>query len=91
MHSIEPRCAVHIEVRLSEASWNDKSQRFKNTTPPAPCFSFEGLLEHDPEKWKPVFPRDKRATRLRGDHAQTKKGDEIMVLDRIMIQKKEPC
>ena len=29
-------------------------------------------LEHDPEKWKPVFPRDKRGTRLRGDHAQTK-------------------
>jgi aspartyl-tRNA(Asn)/glutamyl-tRNA(Gln) amidotransferase subunit A len=29
-------------------------------------------LEHDPEKWTPVFPRDKRGTRLRGDHAQTK-------------------
>ena len=28
-------------------------------------------LEHDPEKWVPVFPRDKRGTRLRGDHAQT--------------------
>jgi hypothetical protein len=27
-------------------------------------------LEHDPEKWVPVFPRDKRGTRLRGDHAQ---------------------
>jgi hypothetical protein len=26
--------------------------------------------EHDPEKWKPVFPRD-NAKRLRGDHAQT--------------------
>ena len=22
-------------------------------------------LEHDPEKWVPVFPRDKRGTRLR--------------------------
>src|SRR6185436_1830890 len=30
------------------------------------------LLEHDPEKWIPVFPRDKRGTRLRGDHAQTR-------------------
>jgi len=30
-------------------------------------------LKHDPEKWKPAFPRDKRGTRLRGDHAQTKK------------------
>ena len=30
-------------------------------------------LEHDPEKWEPVFPRDKRGTRLRGDHAQTKR------------------
>jgi predicted amidohydrolase YtcJ len=29
-------------------------------------------LEHDPEKWTPVFPRDKRGTRLRGDHAQSK-------------------
>jgi len=27
---------------------------------------------HDPEKWAPVFPRDKRGTRLRGDHAQIK-------------------
>jgi hypothetical protein len=27
-------------------------------------------LEHDPEKWVPAFPRDKRGTRLRGDHAQ---------------------
>jgi hypothetical protein len=29
-------------------------------------------LEHDPEKWVPVFPRHKRGTRLRGDHAQIK-------------------
>jgi hypothetical protein len=37
-------------------------------------------LEHDPEKaclaldagWVPVFPRDKRGTRLRGDRAQIK-------------------
>src|SRR5437879_11461638 len=42
--------------------------------------AFHGGLEHDPEKacpaldaeWAPVFPRDKRGTRLRGDHAQTK-------------------
>ncbi len=26
------------------------------------------------EKWKPVFARDKRVTRLRGDHAQIKIG-----------------
>ena len=25
--------------------------------------------KHDPEKWEPGFPRDKRGTRLRGDHA----------------------
>jgi hypothetical protein len=30
-------------------------------------------LEHDPEKWTAVFPRDKRGTRLRGDHAQSKR------------------
>src|SRR5438552_6326150 len=29
-------------------------------------------VAHDPEKWVPVFPRDKRGTRLRGDHAQTR-------------------
>src|SRR6202049_4474439 len=28
-------------------------------------------VEHDPEKWAAVFPRDKRQGRLRGDHAQT--------------------
>jgi hypothetical protein len=30
------------------------------------------LPEHDPEKWKPVFPRANRGTRLRGNHAQTR-------------------
>src|SRR6516164_2383539 len=34
-------------------------------------------LKHDPEKWAPVFPRDKRGTRLRGDHAQTIKLDDV--------------
>jgi hypothetical protein len=29
-------------------------------------------LEHDPEKCEAVFPRDKRGTRLRGDHAPVK-------------------
>jgi hypothetical protein len=32
----------------------------------------EVRLEHDPEKWVPVVPRDKRGTRLRRDHAQIK-------------------
>ncbi|WP_283813341.1 hypothetical protein [Bradyrhizobium sp. Leo121] len=26
-------------------------------------------LEHDPEKWKPVFPRDKREAFAQEDHA----------------------
>jgi hypothetical protein len=39
-------------------------------------------LEHDPEKWEPVFPRDKRRTRLRGDHAQIKE------IERMTIQRK---
>jgi hypothetical protein len=29
------------------------------------------VLERDPEKCKAVLPRDKRGTRLHGDHAQT--------------------
>ena len=40
----------------------------------------EVLTEHGPgpegrvrARWEPVFPRDKRGTRLRGDHAQTLK------------------
>jgi hypothetical protein len=32
--------------------------------------------EHDPENWAPVFPRDKRGPRLRGDHAQAKGWDD---------------
>ncbi|MGY3603723.1 MULTISPECIES: hypothetical protein [unclassified Bradyrhizobium] len=32
-------------------------------------------LEHDPEKWKPVFPRDKREAFAQEDHAQTKRRD----------------
>jgi hypothetical protein len=40
----------------------------------APRFTMthERPLVHDPEKRVPVFPRDKRGTRLRGDHAQIK-------------------
>jgi hypothetical protein len=34
------------------------------------------------EKWKPVFARDKRVTRLRGDHAQTKKGGAMTPIKR---------
>ena len=43
--------------------------------PPAPPGLRQALiseLEHDPEKCVAVFPRDKRGTRLRGDHAQTR-------------------
>jgi len=44
------------------------------------------VLEDDPEKWKPVFPRDKRGTRLRGDHAQTKSWSMmVFLLNRIML------
>jgi hypothetical protein len=35
--------------------------------------TFPLRLAHDPEKWVPVFPRDKRGTRLRGDHAQIRR------------------
>jgi hypothetical protein len=30
-------------------------------------------IEHEPETWTPVFPRDVGGTRLRGDHAQKRK------------------
>jgi hypothetical protein len=30
------------------------------------------LARCDPEKWRPVFSRDKRGTLLRGDHAQAR-------------------
>src|SRR5882757_7462665 len=49
--------------------------------------------EQDPEKhvlglrpdgWEPVFPRDKRGTRLRGDHARKKKQSHAGI-DRIAI------
>src|SRR5438874_8446538 len=39
--------------------------------PKSRCPSPEASLKHDPEKCEAVFPRDKRGTRLRGDHAQT--------------------
>jgi hypothetical protein len=42
-------------------------------------------IEHDPEKWKPVFHAT-NAMRLRADHAQTKRLDhDAIPLDRIMI------
>jgi hypothetical protein len=43
-------------------------------------------LEHDPEKWKPVFNATNAKTRLRADHAQTKRLDhDAIPLIRIMI------
>jgi hypothetical protein len=43
-------------------------------------------LEHDPEKWKPVFHATNAKTRLRVDHAQTKRLDhDAILLNRIMI------
>src|SRR5258708_6072486 len=41
--------------------------------------SLQPALEHEPEKWIPVFPRDKRGTRLRGDHAQTKRSSGMTI------------
>ena len=74
-----PRSAVAIVQPLAEtaAGFSNshaalaKADRLEITdasseTPAQPA------LEHDPEKWVPVFPRDKRGTRLRGDHAQIK-------------------
>src|SRR5260370_582275 len=37
------------------------------------------VLEHDPEKREPVFPRDKGQRRLRGDHAQTRRWTTSMI------------
>jgi hypothetical protein len=31
----------------------------------------EAASKHDPEECEAMFPRDKRGTRLRGDHART--------------------
>jgi hypothetical protein len=42
------------------------------------------FLEHDQEKWIPVFPRDKRGTRLRGDHAQTKRQSAMTIRRKVI-------
>jgi hypothetical protein len=60
----------HFPARISKQRHGAVSFLSRLTVPPFPS-------EHDPEKWEPVFPRDKRETRLRGDHAQTK--DAIMM------------
>ena len=39
-------------------------------------------LEHDPEKWVPVFPRDKRDSALRGAHRGQKRLERDMTLRR---------
>ena len=51
-----------------------RNSRASAGTPTRVCGSdpHAGTLAHDPEKWAPVVPRDKRETRLRGDHAQIK-------------------
>jgi hypothetical protein len=41
-------------------------------------------LKHDPEKCEAVFPRDKRGTRLRGDHAQTKSQSAMTILPNLI-------
>ena len=42
----------------------------------------EGFGHDHPEKWAPVFPRDKRGTRLRGDHA-LRRSHALPVQDRL--------
>src|ERR1700730_1359576 len=58
------RCAGLIATVLFHPDF-DRRPRI-HTESADPC-----CQKHDPEKWEPVFPRDKRGTRLRGDHAQT--------------------
>jgi hypothetical protein len=41
-------------------------------------------LKHNPEKCEAVFPRDKRGTRLRGDHAQTKSQSAMTILPNLI-------
>jgi hypothetical protein len=57
-----------------------KGQSRDTSRPTVTLVTAKFVLEHDPEKhalglrpdgWIPVFRRDKRGTRLRGDHAQT--------------------
>jgi hypothetical protein len=44
---------------------------------PRPAFSIsDWVLEHDPEKWKPVFPRDKREAFARRSCSNNKMTDE---------------
>jgi hypothetical protein len=67
--------AVTADSGAKRAGWPQKlkQDREKIGTSDGNDSDFRiATLEHDPEKWKPVFPRDKRETRLRGDHAQTK-------------------
>src|SRR6202034_1664346 len=58
------RGAVDPESRAAEARTPYRTDDVRPRTAAA-----AGAIEHDPEKWTPVFPRDKRGTRLRGDHA----------------------
>src|SRR6185295_1976894 len=54
-----------------------------------PLEGYGNSLEHDPEKWKPVFPRDKRGTRLRGDHAQTMDAPPRRAETRMTIRRRD--
>jgi hypothetical protein len=56
--ALDAGCAAVFLSRQTRNAFARKSCSIKN-------------LEHDPEKCVAVFPRDKRGTRLRGDHAQT--------------------
>jgi hypothetical protein len=65
------RCQDRKGVEAND--WRDRGQGASTW-----CVAGYKELEHDPDpkgrvsaKWAPVFPRDKRGTRLRGDHAQT--------------------
>jgi hypothetical protein len=68
--------------RYNGRTQNDSYARFHDC--PLEPQHYNRALAHDPEKWEPVFPRDKRGTRLRGDHAPTKAGN-IVPLSHAMI------
>ena len=55
-------------------------------SPPPPASSLPRLLEHDPEKWEPVFPRDKREAFARRSCSNKKLDHDPIEFNRIMIE-----
>src|SRR6476660_6489151 len=80
-----PRAAAQRPLpSMMMATCAGASDRSGPSVAGAAALDMEAALKHDPEGCEAVFPRDKRGTRLRGNHARTIPQSAMMIAHRAL-------